>query len=112
MNKGEKEKFSVSYIIVFGIVFILMLVTLHHSLAAKDESRYVKVEIENGDTLWEIAEKYSEQHSYTTKGFIDWVEKNNTINGNHIISGETLVIPVKKDTIRNNGNVLLANDDS
>jgi cell division protein YceG involved in septum cleavage len=108
MKKENREEHSISFIIVFIVVFILMMITLKFLLASADGSSYVEIKIESGDTLWAIAQQYEQQHSYSTEGFIDWVEENNSVLANRIFPGQTLVIPVEKDAEMKKGDLILA----
>ncbi|PLR94816.1 cell division suppressor protein YneA [Bacillus sp. T33-2] len=79
--------FAVS--IAFGAVFAGQFNT--------SDKEYITVTVEEGESIWQIAEKFSGDHKLTTDQFISWVEKQNGINGNNILAGEELVVPVSTE---------------
>lgn len=54
---------------------------------------YTSVEIEDGDTLWEIADEYMSQEFEDKEAFIDEVCEMNHITGSMIRSGSTILVP-------------------
>lgn len=56
---------------------------------------YVKITINEGDSLWKIADQYSGKTSLNHDTFITWVKKNNQLEENTIYPGEEIVIPIK-----------------
>ena len=85
----------------YGI--ILLAVSLIFSFVAKaqlnDEEAYITVTIEEGQSLWEIAETFASEHNLTEKEFVSWVEKENGIIGETIFPGDELIIPVVAEQI-------------
>lgn len=83
----------------YSYAIILLAVSLIFSLVAKanlDNSNdgYITVTIEEGQSLWEIAEAYTDDHNLSENEFVSWVEKENGIAGEMIYPGDELVIPV------------------
>lgn len=83
----------------YSFAIILLAVSLIFSLVAKaqlnNEDAYITVTIEEGQSLWEIAQSYAGEHQLTESEFISWVEKENGIFGKKIFPGDELVIPVE-----------------
>lgn len=84
----------------YGIV--LLAVSLIFSVVAKvhlnnTDDAYITVTIEEGQSLWQIAENYAHVHNLSENDFISWVEKENGILGETIYPGDELVIPVTVD---------------
>jgi hypothetical protein len=88
----------------FYIVFIMSILTVFIFACLNSENRinndYVQIQLSNGDTLWEVSEKFASQHGLDTYEFIKWVEDKNNINGNRLLTGQILYIPVKKEHIQ------------
>lgn len=80
--------------------FVMILLTISFATALiltgklyKSEE-YLRVTVEEGESLWKIAEKYSDGHSMSMAEFVSWVEKENGKAGKTIFPGEQLVVPV------------------
>lgn len=83
-----------SYILVF---FGLALVaSIYFILQMKDGVSYHSIEVQEGDTLWTIADQYSSDSSMSTDEFIKWVGEQNNLATYTISAGDSLVLPVKK----------------
>jgi cell division protein YceG involved in septum cleavage len=93
MMKKLWKKYS--YVIVLISITYISIFALIHKLDQTDE--FMKITVQQGESLWEIAEKYSDRHSMSSPEFIDWVEQKNNINGKSIYPGDQLVIPVKEN---------------
>lgn len=82
----------------YSYAIILLAVSLIFSFVAKvqlnSEDDYITVTIEEGQSLWEIAETFADGHTLSESEFISWVEKENGISGDLIHPGDELVIPV------------------
>ncbi len=92
MIKKLWDLYSYSIILVVIIFLTSLIVFFRSGLASNDE--YMTITVSEGDTLWEIAEELSPQLSLTSKEFVQWVEKNNSIYADRIYPGDELVIPV------------------
>lgn len=82
--------------LLFGLLVVLAFWSVWSQLQPVDASQYMTITIQKGDTLWQLANAYSEQHSLSVEKFIDWVQRVNNINPYVIHAGEELVIPVEK----------------
>lgn len=79
-------------VLSFGISIIFSAQT---NKSATD--KYLSIEVAQGESLWKISQKYTEEHNLSQQQFINWVKKANKIDDT-IYAGDTLVIPVvKKD---------------
>jgi LysM repeat protein len=87
------------YAIILFILSIFTAIVLIIQLGESENINYMTITVNEGDTLWRIAEDYSNEHTLTPKDFISWVERNNGILGERIFPGDELIIPV----INNNG---------
>lgn len=84
-----------NYTIILLISSFIAVFIISHTFQKEDYSKYGKITIQQGESLWEISEKYSTKHNLSANEFIKWVEKANGISGEYIFPGEELVIPVK-----------------
>jgi cell division protein YceG involved in septum cleavage len=82
-------------IILIGLSCISAFIISFHFHSFEKEN-YVKVTITEGDSLWKIAENYSDDESLSKKEFISWVKKHNTIHDEQIYPGDEIFIPVTK----------------
>ncbi|MBS8263638.1 LysM peptidoglycan-binding domain-containing protein [Mesobacillus boroniphilus] len=82
----------------YSYAMILLAVSLIFSFVAKahlnNEDAYITVTIEEGQSLWEIAETFASEHNLSENEFVSWVEKENGIIGEMVFPGDELVIPV------------------
>jgi len=85
---------SYSYAIILFIISLLTALSFYFRFEISNSNEFMSIIVDEGDTLWNIAEKLSSQHSLTTKEFVQWVEENNSIYGDRIYPGDKLVIPV------------------
>ncbi|MEH7126463.1 LysM peptidoglycan-binding domain-containing protein [Bacillus sp. JJ1532] len=86
-----------SYAIILFVLSFFTAFILINQLGESENIKYIKITVNDGDTLWQIAEEFSMDHELTAIEFISWVERNNGISGERIFPGDELVIPVLKD---------------
>ncbi|WP_019242189.1 MULTISPECIES: cell division suppressor protein YneA [Bacillus] len=82
-------------LILIGL-FLLFSITSLYKFGSDNSSNYVEITVSQGDTLWNIAEKYKDNNIGTPK-FIAIIEKVNNLNGEVLKAGDVLVIPVKEN---------------
>ncbi|MFD1735910.1 LysM peptidoglycan-binding domain-containing protein [Bacillus salitolerans] len=98
------------YILFLFTIFSIFFVSSYINKDSRLEEEYLFIQLSSGDTLWDVAEQFADQHGLATTQFIKWVEEKNNIDGNLIVAGERIVIPVKKEHISDT--VLLVADGS
>ena len=84
-----------SYIALFfaaSIVFILYLFITDEKI-----EHYKNITIEQGDTLWSLAEQYRGKMS--THDWITFVKKENAMKTGTIVEGQEILIPVERNSI-------------
>ncbi|WNS77265.1 LysM peptidoglycan-binding domain-containing protein [Bacillus sp. DTU_2020_1000418_1_SI_GHA_SEK_038] len=86
-----------SYAIILFVLSFLTVFIVINQLGESENINYMKITVNDGDTLWQIAEDFSTNHELTAMEFINWVERNNGISGERIFPGDELVIPVLED---------------
>ena len=90
----SKKRFSV---FVFLVVFMLTAATGavagSESTAAMSDPVYAEIQIESGDTLWDLANKYGPEN-VDTREIIHTICRINEISPDEIQPGQTILIPV------------------
>lgn len=62
---------------------------------------YMQIEIQSGDSLWEIAGRYMENGPYESrKDYMNEVVEINQLSGTKIIKGQHLIVPYYEDTYK------------
>jgi nucleoid-associated protein YgaU len=81
---------------VHVIVFLCLVGGIFFTMSnlASDDTQYMEVTIEEGDSLWSISEEYNAKHHYSSWEFIQWVEERNSVNASAVFPGQKIVIPV------------------
>ncbi|MCF6137208.1 cell division suppressor protein YneA [Pseudalkalibacillus berkeleyi] len=89
-----------SFVIV--LIIIVSVMGSYSLVKANSDSKieYLNVKIEQGDTLWGLSTKYKENHTYTTDGFVKWVESTNGVQADSLQPGDTVKIPVERQIIQ------------
>lgn len=91
--KGFSPVFMLLSIVVAG--FIMFAYQTH----VEGSEEYMQITVDQGDSLWKIAEKYTNGKGSNWE-FVNWVEKNNGIQAGTIMPGQKLTIPVKAEKDR------------
>lgn len=90
MKKIKLNSFT-SMFFLFSFIFIAFIFV-------KDEQieLYEHVTIEQGDTLWSLANQY--RGKMAQHDWIHEVKKENALEGELVVSGQILVVPVEKNS--------------
>ena len=95
MMKKLWNKYSYAItLIILSCALSIILSFQHH---ANDQDKYLKITITEGDSLWEISDQFSSQHSLSNKEFVAWIKKYNDIDEDQIYPGEEVIIPVSNE---------------
>lgn len=86
-----------SYAIILILLSFASAFILSIRFDAFQPKHYMKVTISQGDSLWKIADKYSEKQNLSNEAFVQWVQSYNNIDEDHIFPGEEIVIPVSNE---------------
>lgn len=90
------NQYSYAIILVILSCSVALILSFQQSSEVKDQ--YLKVSVSEGDSLWEISNQYSDQHSLSNKEFISWVKKHNKNIDEKIYPGDEIMIPVSTET--------------
>lgn len=85
------EKYS--YVILFLIVTFVMGLYLIFNAVNKGDA-YIKVTVQQGDSLWSISEDYSQQTGIPTRELVKLLEENNQLYGETLNIGTEIIIPL------------------
>jgi cell division protein YceG involved in septum cleavage len=90
MMKRLWQKYS--FVLILVAISYISVFAIAGSLDKTED--YIKVTVQDGESVWKLAEKFSNDHSLSQAEFVSWVEKENGIAGEVIHPGDELVIPV------------------
>lgn len=83
-------------------IFVLLCMLIGSSMASSGQSKaaqndsykyYTSIEIERGDTLWNIAEEYMTPEYGSVQEYVDEIKAVNDLGDDEIHSGQYLMIP-------------------
>ncbi|AHI55800.1 cell division suppressor protein YneA [Listeria ivanovii] len=101
------NKFYVS--IIFVITCLVLGIVLMCTVVGND-SNYSEVNVDEGDSLWALADQYAGKSDMAKADFVSWVEKENNLTDGHVKAGESVVIPVHETKLLNSDtSIQLAN---
>lgn len=100
-RKRQQDLKRKGIILIAGIMSVLVISTIFFSFSAKasDTSNetcykyYTSILIQDGDSLWSLAEKYRDERFPSKKAYIDEIRKMNNLADDVLISGQYLIIP-------------------
>lgn len=79
------------------LIIVSLIIIAYIFITDEGELTFEQITIKEGDTLWTLADCY--KGNLTKEDWIRMVAVENNLDGEHIIAGETLMIPVPKDAI-------------
>ena len=87
-----KQNNYVALLLAITVAFVTYLYITDEKI-----EQYEHITIEQGDTLWSLAEQYRGKMS--TKDWVTFVKKENDLFNQVLNTGQTITIPVEKDSI-------------
>lgn len=90
MKKMKLNSFT-SMFFLFSFIYIAFILITDEQIEL-----YEQITIEQGDTLWSLAEQYSGKMA--KHDWINAVKKENALSGEHVVSGQTLIVPIEKNS--------------
>jgi cell division protein YceG involved in septum cleavage len=88
-----------SYSIILVVLSLVASIIIKTNLTSTDTDQYMTITIQDGESLWEISQKYEEQHGLSKEEFFKWVEKHNGVSRDYIVAGKDLVLPIENELI-------------
>ena len=88
-------------VIIFSVIIILTISFLIVSFSAQASDLehtasykyYKSIQVENGDTLWSIAQNNMDEHYSNTSEYVAEVKQMNSLRSDQIFAGNYLIIP-------------------
>ncbi|MFT0801010.1 cell division suppressor protein YneA [Bacillus swezeyi] len=87
---------SLIFVSLFTAVISFCVLFLSFAGKMEESKQYVKIEVQEGDTLWEIADRIEGGKSSDKQKFIEWVADKNDLPTSVIKPGDVLILPVTK----------------
>lgn len=91
-----------TFLVVFGIGFGFGTLFTRAQEPEQNSARkyYTSIEIEKGDTLWDIAGEYMDAAHYTSReDYLNEVMTINHMNSSKLVSGHKLIVPYYADGV-------------
>ena len=83
---------------VFLIIGIFTLIsTLLFTNMDTPIDDYQQITVKKGETVWDMADQFVDS-KMTKIEFVSWVQENNDLHINQLEEGQTIIIPVEKNT--------------
>jgi len=84
------------------LLMIVSLVGIIFTMAMKPDTQisYIQHTVQAGETVWQIAESFSDQQIKPLNEFSWMISKENGLEGKHIHPGDQLLIPLVKEVRR------------
>ncbi|MCO4850663.1 cell division suppressor protein YneA [Bacillus vallismortis] len=89
-------KESIIFVGLFTVILSAVILLLSYTSSGQELNQYVKIEVQQGDTLWSIADQVTDKKKMNKQEFIEWVADKNHLQTTDIHPGDELVIPLKK----------------
>ena len=90
MNWLQKNNYIVVLFITFMVIVGFLFIT------DNGKTTYEQIEIQHGDTLWNLAEHY--RGDMKPQEWIKLVQSENHLNNEIIIAGQVLTIPINEES--------------
>ncbi|MBD5542997.1 MAG: LysM peptidoglycan-binding domain-containing protein [Lachnospiraceae bacterium] len=100
-RKRQQELKRKGIILLFSLASILIISTIFFGLSAKASDStnetyykyYTSILIQDGDSLWSLAEENRDEHFSSQKAYMDEIRKINNLSDDTLLSGQYLIIP-------------------
>ncbi|APH05143.1 cell division suppressor protein YneA [Bacillus weihaiensis] len=90
------KKESIAYIFTFFLVLLAITFVVSYTDKAESLDNFQQVTIENGDSLWEIAERFQDKSNISRQDFVKWVQDNNNLHSTLVKPGDIVFVPIEK----------------
>lgn len=84
---------AVVFLLTVGIAISFRVIVSCAEAEEECYKYYTRIEVEQGASLWSIAEEYRGEHYKRVQNYIDEVVRINHLSGDTIYAGQHLVIP-------------------
>ncbi len=99
-RKGAILLFSILPVFIIGMIFFSF--SAKASASSKDAcyKYYTSILIQDGDSLWSLAEKNQDEHFPSKQAYIEEIKRTNNLSDDILISGQYLIIPYYSSEFR------------
>ncbi|WP_442599632.1 cell division suppressor protein YneA [Neobacillus sp. D3-1R] len=87
-----------SYTILLLVVSCISALFLRLATDINEED-YIKIKVNSGDTLWEMADQYTMDSKLSKEQFINWVVSHNKLVDKQLYPGAEIILPVKNNSL-------------
>lgn len=91
----KKETFY--YILTFFAVFIAVTSAITYTGADENLDQFHQLEIQEGDSLWSIADKLHKNANISKQEFVYWMQEKNNIQSQMLKPGDYVFVPIEKE---------------
>jgi cell division protein YceG involved in septum cleavage len=91
------KKETMLYILSFLGVLIAVTGAVSYSGTNENLENFHQVKIQEGDSLWSIADKFHENTQISKQEFVKWVQVKNEIHPSDIKPGDLVFVPIEKE---------------
>ncbi|MCM1161638.1 MAG: LysM peptidoglycan-binding domain-containing protein [Roseburia sp.] len=98
-RQQELKRKGIFFILSIAIMVVISTACFGFSSKASDSQKetyykyYTSIVIQDGDSLWSLAEKNYDGHFKSKKAYIDEIKKINGLSDETLISGQYLIVP-------------------
>lgn len=100
-RKRQQELKRKGVILLLSILSVLIIGTIFFSFSAKASNSsketcykyYTSILIQDGDSLWSLAEKNWDEHFPSKQAYIEEIKRTNNLSDDILISGQYIIIP-------------------
>lgn len=87
------------YILSFFVVFLAVAGALSYTGNHDGLEKFHQVKIEEGDSLWSIADRFYEKTDISKQEFVNWVQEKNDLRTSIIKPGDLVFVPIEKENV-------------
>ncbi|ATH91806.1 cell division suppressor protein YneA [Bacillus glycinifermentans] len=87
---------SLIFVSLFTAAISTCILFLSFAAKLEESKQYVKIEVQQGDSLWELADRIEGGTAADKQKFVEWVADRNGLPTSVIKPGDVLVVPVTK----------------
>lgn len=92
----DMKKESLIFVSLFTAMISCCILFVSFAGKIEERKQYVKIEVQEGDTLWELADRIKGGKTADKHKFIEWVADKNNLPTSVIKPGDVLILPVAK----------------
>ncbi|MDO4530696.1 MAG: LysM peptidoglycan-binding domain-containing protein [Bacillota bacterium] len=93
VRKSRKIRKNMFVMLTMALILCLGTLAMGGESSVQTETYYECVQVQKGDTIWEIAEKYK-MEDMDTERMVDEIMEVNGLKHTNIRAGESIIVPV------------------